>query len=179
MPPAPRRFRPAGKAARDQRLELGADGLREHRRGAVGRDADDKRRAVDDRAEGEIAVGRFVDHVDRDAGLARGARETLRLRVILERSDRDGSAGEIRVLPAAQMNEDRALRRVGGNREHLVAEFGREHVNVCAGGRKQLRLPGRRRGAAGQHHALAGECEEHWQPSKCSHARFARFSWGA
>ena len=77
------------------------------------------------------------------------------------------------------MNDDRTLRRVGGNGEHLIGEFAREHVDVRTGGREQLRFPGRRRRAAGQHDALAGKREEHRQPRKLPHARFARFSRGA
>ena len=82
--PAPRRFRPGGKAARDQRLELRADRLAEHRRGAVGRNADHQRRAIDDRAEGEVAEFRLVDDVDRHAGSARGLREARGIGVVCQ-----------------------------------------------------------------------------------------------
>ena len=134
VPPAPRRRSPARKAARNERFQARADRLREHRCAAVGRHADDKRRAVDDGAEGEVAIGRLVDDIDRDAGLARGARKTLSLLVALESTDRDGCAGEVRGLPVAQVNDDRALRRVGGHREHLVGKFAREHVDFRTGG---------------------------------------------
>jgi len=134
--PLPRRLRPARKASGNQRFQLGPDGLAEHRRRAVGRNADDQRRAVDDRAEGEIAKCELVDHVDRDAGHARCARKTRGLLVCFEGSHCDRGAGEIARLPAAQMNEDRALRWVGGNGKHLIGGFTLEHVDVRAGGRE-------------------------------------------
>ncbi len=67
-PPSSRGFGPAGKTVRDQGFDLGADRLAEHRRGAVGGNADDQRRTIDDGAEGEIAKRRTVDDIHRHAG---------------------------------------------------------------------------------------------------------------
>jgi len=65
--PPPRRLCPARKAARDHGLDLGPYRHAEHRRGAIGRDADDERRPVNDRPEGEVAESRLVDDVHRHA----------------------------------------------------------------------------------------------------------------
>ena len=108
--PAPRRRGPAGEAERDQGLQLGADRLREDRRRPVGGDADDQGRAVDDRAEGEIAERRLVDHIDGDAGGARRAGERAGLVIVREGADRDRRAGKIARLPGARMDDDRVNR---------------------------------------------------------------------
>jgi len=109
--PLERRLGPAGKSARDQRLELGAQRLGEHRRGAVGRHADDERRAVDDRSEGEIAIGRLVDDVDRHARDTRRGGKTRGLGPVAEVADRDGSAGAVGRRPGARVDRDGAARR--------------------------------------------------------------------
>ena len=59
-----RRTGPAGERFRDQHLDAAADRLCKHRRGAVGRNADHHRAAVDDGAESEVAMRRLVDDVD-------------------------------------------------------------------------------------------------------------------
>jgi len=92
LAPAPRRVRPAGKAARDHGLELGANRLGEDRCRAIGRNADDERGAIDDGAEREIAMRGPVDHIHRNAGGASGAREAFRVGVVLEASDRNSRA---------------------------------------------------------------------------------------
>ena len=96
------------KPARDQRLDLGADRLAENRRSAVGRDADDERRAVDDRAEREIAKGRPVDDVDRHAGGAGGSGEARGFRVVGAFGDGDGGAGAIGRRPRTLVNDNSA-----------------------------------------------------------------------
>jgi hypothetical protein len=93
------------KAARDQRFELGADRLAEHRRGAVGGDADHQRRAVDDGAEGEVAELRLVDDVDRNAAARAAAAKAPRPRRCRRRRWR-WRRRECRRRPGAAVDED-------------------------------------------------------------------------
>src|SRR5262249_3505160 len=155
---------PAGKASRYERLELGADRLRKYWRRSVGGDADDQRRAVDDRSEGEIAKSRLVDHIDRHTGAARGGGEGLCLAVVRARSDCDRRTVEIASQPAARMDDDGPARRVGGQPGHLVREVLGIDIDARARRRKQLRLPGRRCRSAGDDGALAVEGEEDRKP---------------
>src|SRR5215470_12334883 len=93
--PPPRRLGPARKAAWDHGLDLCAHRHAEHGRGAVGRDADDEWRAVDDRPEGEVTERWLIDDVDRYAvGTGRGG-EFFRIAVVLARADRDRGASEV------------------------------------------------------------------------------------
>src|SRR6516165_10159237 len=101
---------PAGKAARDHRLQSGADRLAEDWCRAVGRNTDDERRAVDDGAEGKIAIRGPVDDIDRNARRARGAGEALGLRLIVEAADGDGSAGKVVDPPRPLLQHDRRAR---------------------------------------------------------------------
>jgi len=172
-PPAPRRLRPAREAAREHGFELAADRLREDRRRAVGRNADHQRRAVDDGAEGKIAIGRLVDHVDRHATRARRRGEAPGIAVVLEAAHRDRRAGEVRGLPTPMMQCDRAARRLRGEGAKLLAGVLGKDVDGGSGGRKQLRFPRRRRPVAGDDGTLAVEREEHRQPRQRLHARRA------
>jgi len=108
--PTLRRRGPAGEAERDQGLELGADRLRKNRCRPIGRDADDQRRAVDDRAEGKIAECRLVDHVDRDTRCARRRGERNRLVIGREGADRNRGARQVAGLPGPPMDDDRVSR---------------------------------------------------------------------
>jgi hypothetical protein len=54
------------------------------------------------------------------------------------------------------MENDRAARRIGRQREHFIRHLIGEHIDLRAGGGQQLRFPGRRGGAAGHNRALAG-----------------------
>ena len=94
LAPGLRGHRPGADLGRQQRLDPGPQRLPEDRRGAVGRDADDERRARHDRAELELAERRHVDDVDRHAGRPRGIAERLAL-VALESPDGEGGTGEI------------------------------------------------------------------------------------
>ena len=133
---APRQRRAAsaqrGKSARDQRFEPGADRLGEHRRGAVGRDADHQRRTIDDGAEGEVAEVRLVDHIDRHAGRAAGGGKALRLGRILAAAHRDRGAGKIGRVPAAAMNDDRAARRLRPRRRASSSQGIGAKTSTCA-----------------------------------------------
>ena len=71
-PPRLRGLRPERELARQKSFEPAAQRLRQHRRGAVGRDPEDKRGAIDDRPEAEIGIVGSVDHVQGNAGRRRG-----------------------------------------------------------------------------------------------------------
>ena len=144
---------PGGKAVRQQRLQLGADRLRKHRRRAVGRNADHQRRAVDDGAEGEVAERRFVDHIDRDAYGTRGIAKAFCLGIGVEGANGDGGAAQIVRTPLI----------------HGV------NLNLGAGGLQQLQLPGRGLPAADQHRALSSQREEHRQARQRAQARRRQF----
>jgi len=166
---------PAGKAARDHRLEPAADRLAEDRRRAVGRNADDERRAVDDGAEGKIAIRGPVDHIDRNAGRARGAGEALGLRLIVEAADGDGSVGKVLDPPRPLLQHDRRARGLRRDGTQLLAwELGKDR-DMGAGRRQQLRFPGHRRAVAGDHRALAVERQEDRQPRQRLHTRRKRW----
>jgi hypothetical protein len=165
---------PAGKAARDHRLEPGADRLTEDRRRAIGRNADDERGAVDDGAEGKIAIRGPVDHIDRNAGRARGAGEALGLRLVVEASDGDGSAGKVLDPPRPLVQHDRCARSLRRDGAQLLAWALGKDRDIGAGRRQQLRFPGHRRPVAGDHCALAGKRQEDRQPRQRLHARRMR-----
>ena len=75
---------------------LRADGLAEHRRGAVGADADHHRRAVDDGAEAESRRARGVSTMLTGTPCApRGGGERVRSVVAIERADGERRAGEV------------------------------------------------------------------------------------
>jgi len=174
LAPAAGSVGPAGKAARDHRLELGADRLGEDRRRAVGRDADDERRAIDDGAEGKIAISGPVDHIDRNAGRARGAAEALGLGRILEAADGDGSAGKILHPPRPLLQRDRCARGLCRDGAQLLAWSLGKDRDIGARRRQQLRLPCHRRPVAGDQRTFAGKRQEDWQPRQCLHARRMR-----
>jgi hypothetical protein len=155
---------------------LCTDGLGEDRRGTVGGNSNDQRRAVDERAEGEVAECRFVDDVDRYAGFARGLREASRVRLVDKRADSDGGGFNVARGPRARMQHDRAARRSAGECPQLCGDFLGIDVDVRAGRRQQLRLPGRRGTAAGHHRAFAREREEDRQARERRHAARAYFS---
>jgi hypothetical protein len=167
---------PGRKALGQQHLQLCADGLGEDRCGTVGGNSNDQGRAVDDRAEGKVAECRFVDDVDRYAGFARSLREASRIRVVGKRADSDGGSSKIARVPRAPVQHDRAARRSVGEGAQFCGDFLGIDVDVRAGRRQQLRLPGRRGTAAGQHRAFAGEREEDRQARDRRHAARAYFS---
>jgi hypothetical protein len=138
--------------------------LSEHRRGAVSRDTNHERRAVDDGAEGKIAEGRPVDHVHRHAGRARRDGKARGFVVIVAFGNRDRRAGEIVRAPSALMNGYVADRRRGRKRAHVLAGLRTENVDCRAGRRKQFGLPGGGLSAAGDDGALSRERKERWQP---------------
>jgi hypothetical protein len=174
--PMLRRPGPGRKALGQQHLQPCADGLGEHRRGAVGGNSNDQWRTVDDRAEGEVAEGRFVDDVDWYAGLARGLREASRVRFVGKRADGNGGGSKIARDPRAPVQHDRAARRSVGECAQLCGNFLGIDVDLRTSRRQQLRLPGRRGTAASQHRAFAGEREEDRQPRDRRHAARAYFS---
>ncbi len=137
--------RPACKAFRDQCFDLGADRLTEYRRGAVGRNADHERRAIDDGAKGKIAEVRPVDDIDGHASRARRVGEPCGRLVVSAVGNGDGGAGEIVRHPWPVMKDDGAARRRGCERKHVLIWRRRKNVDHSAGRRKQLRLPGRGR----------------------------------
>ena len=175
LAPAASGVGPAGKAARDHRLELGADCLGEDRRRAVGRNSDDERRAIDDGAEGKIAISGPVDHIDRNAGRARGAAEALGLGRFLEAADGDGSAGKILNPPRPLLQRDRCVRRVCRDGAQLLAWLLGKDRDIGARRRQHLRLPCHRRPVAGDQRTFAGKRQEDWQPRQSLHAR--RMRW--
>jgi hypothetical protein len=148
----------------------------EDRSGAVGRDADDERRAVDDRAEGEIAMGRPVDQVDRHADRARGAGESFRLLLVVEATHGDRGAGQIGGPPGAMAQRNRPARGLGRQGTQLLARTLGEDVDIGAGRREELRLPRRRRPVAGDDGAPAFEREEDRQPRQRRHTQSARLA---
>ncbi len=160
-PPAPRRLGPGLDAGGQQRLDPGADRLAEHRRGAVRRNADDERRAIDHGAELKIAEGRIVDRVHRHAGRLRGSLKGggLLVRVGIDEGD-SGAAQVIRLPPALDEPGTWAPCKEAA---HGLARLGRDHVELCTRGVQQLRLPHRALGGAGQHDALARKGEENGQ----------------
>ncbi len=167
--PGLRRLRPALEAGRDRRLYPHADGLPEHRSRAIGRNADDQRRAVHHRAELHVAEGRAVHHVDRHAGEARRAGKRLRFAV-------SGDIGD------GQRRAADHLRRPGFGHEMDPAGFVRRPVvhqpvqrlaaarcvefDIRARRRQQLRLPGDAVGGSSQDHAPSGELVEQRQGGK-------------
>src|SRR3981081_587806 len=120
--PAPRRVRPAGKTPRDHRFELAADRLAEDWRRAISRNPDDERGTVDDGAEGKVAIGGLVDHVDGNASCARRGGEAPGVVVVVEAADGNGgSATEIFGLPQPMSQHDRAARTLRGHGAKLLA----------------------------------------------------------
>ena len=103
---APRRER-----RRQQRLDAAADRLRQDRCGAIGRDADHDRRAIDDRAELELAERRPSMTLTSTPARARRIPERLGLRVVLRRAQRQRRIGEDVGGPRAGMMHERAGRR--------------------------------------------------------------------
>jgi hypothetical protein len=111
---------PGGKARGQQHFQLGADRLREDRCRAVGGNANDQGRAVDDGAESEVAEFRSVDDVNRNAGRARSLREASRVRLVGKRAGSDSGGLQIARDPLAPAQNDRAARRSGGERVQLL-----------------------------------------------------------
>jgi hypothetical protein len=169
-----RRARPAPKAAREHGFKPGADRLPEDRRRAVGRDADDERRAVDDRAKGKIAMRGLVDEIDQNAGGARGGGEALRLRLVVEAAHREHGAAQVGGSPGPMLHPDCAARRLRRDRAQLLARTFGKDIDLGAGRRQELRFPRHRRPVAGDDRALAGEREEDRQPRERCHARRMR-----
>ncbi len=124
------------KAVRDHRLDLRADRLREHRRGAVGRDADHEGRAVDDGAEGHRLEERGRpggDHHRLHAGAH--ARRPRRDRDRQRPRSRD-AGGRHRESDAAGRNRDRGAdpRPAGAARRCAVGSgAGDDRAGVCGG----------------------------------------------
>ena len=150
--PVLRRLRPGLQAGRQQRLDLGADRLAEDGRRAIGRDRHDQRRAVDQRAEGEIAEVRLVDDIDRHAGL-RGRRRRRRATSSAPRCRRWRAPRRARSSGCQRrgMDDDAAGRRVGGQRGEDVGLVAGEDMQLGARRGQQLGLPQRALAAAGQH----------------------------
>ena len=128
----PRSGGPAREARRQQRLDARADGLAEHRRGAVRRDADDQRRAVDDGAELEGAKAGPVDHVDGHAGAARGAEDAGGFVLVRgggndERRAREGW-GRPRGAPRARLSRPAASAASAS----ISAQGARSHTSTVA-----------------------------------------------
>jgi hypothetical protein len=171
--PRARRLGPAREAFRDQRFDLGAHRLTEYGRRAVGRNPDDERRTIDDRAEGEIAISRTVDDVDRYARLARGGGKPRCLRIIGAFGYGDRCSGAVGRCPRAPMNEDRAGWRRCRKCAHVFTGLRREQVDPGAGSREQLGLPRRGPAAAGNDGALAAQCEKCRQPRQRGHPGLA------
>ena len=116
-----------------------------------------------------------VDHIDRNAGRARGAAEALGLGRVLEAADGDGSAGKIFDPPRPLLQRDRCAGSFCRDRAQLLAwPLGKDR-DIGAGRRQQLRLPCHRRPVAGDQRALAGKRQEDRQPRQCLHAR--RMRW--
>ena len=164
---------PLAEGARQDRLDAPPDGLAENRRRAVGRDADDDRRAVDDGAELEVAEGGLVDDVDENPALTRRRHEARGL-VRAAIGKREPRPVEILRLPAAMDERDGAAARSGKDRQFLFG-FGRHHRDLRAGGRQKLGLPDDAVAAAGDQHALAVEIEEDRQLGERLEARRAGF----
>jgi hypothetical protein len=171
--------RPSRKTLGQQHLELGADGLSEDGRGAVGGNSDDQRRAVDNGAEREVAECRLVDDVDGYGGLARGPREASRVRFVGKRTDRHSGSFKVARDPGALVQHNRSARRSGGECAQLCGNLLGIDVDVRPGRRQQLRLPGRRGTAAGQHRAFTAKRKEDRQARDRLHAARAYFSAGA
>ena len=177
--PRPGGVGPAREALRDQRLDLGADRLAEDRRSAVGRNADDERRAIDDGAESEIAEGSAVDDVDRHAGGPRRRGERGGLGVVGAIADGDGRASEVGRGPLPLVQRDRADRRRSGERAHVLRRRRSKDIDLRPGGGEELRLPDRRLRPAGDEAAFALQREERRQARQGGHAGRTNFRGGA
>ena len=142
-----RELAPGGERGRQQRLDPPADRLGEDRRGTIGRDADDDRRAIDDGAELELAERRLVDDVDRHAGRACGAVERPCFVLGLDVGQRDGCAPAIcRATRAAHGASSGSRRRARAMQcRHVRLERFSVDLDTGAGSREQLGLPCRRR----------------------------------
>ena len=117
-------------------------------------------------------MGRLIDEIDGNAGGARGFGEALRVPVVIEAGDGDGSAAEVFGLPCPMLQHDRAARRrLRGQSVKLLAWTLGKHDNVGAGRRQQLRFPGHGRAVAGNHRPFAVERQEDRQPRERLHAR--------
>ena len=116
-------------------------------------------------------MGRLVDDIDGNAGGARGFGEALRVTVVIEAGDGDGSAAEVFGLPRPVLQHDRAARRLRGQSVKLLAWTLGKHGNVGAGRRQQFRLPGHGGAVAGNYRPFAVERQEDRQPRKWLHAR--------
>src|SRR5258708_3006643 len=119
--PAARRLRQARKAAGDRGAALGPHRHAKPRRSAIGGDADDERRAVDDRPKGKVAEGGLIDDVHRHAAGAGRGGKLCGVPVVCESADRHGGAGEIVSRDVAAGDRDGAAPRGFGQPPHLIS----------------------------------------------------------
>ena len=160
LPPIPRSRHPAGEAARQHRLDPGADGLAEDGGGALGGDAHHQRRAVDDGAELHVAEMRTVHSVDDGSRRAGGGDEGHRVHLVLHGADAEGRAPEVVRGPGALVQGDGAVDDLAGHAAQLLRGLGGVDIDMGPGGGEHLHLPRRPAGGARQHHPLAAQRHE-------------------
>src|SRR5262249_54600937 len=168
---------PPGKPPRNHAPRPGGGARPETRAPPPGRKPDGGRGgvAVGDGTEGKIAIGGPIDHIDWNAGRARGAGEALGLRLIVEAADGEGSAGKVLDPPRPLLQHDRRARGLRRDGAQLLAwPLGKDR-DIGAGRRPQPRFPAPRCAVAGDDGALAVERQENRQPRQRSHAR--RMRW--
>ena len=149
---------PSREGLRQDGFDAAADRLAEHGRTAVGGDRHDNRRAVDDGAELEVAIGGLVDHVDERATAARSSREA---RCLLAVCLGDGNCGAVEIgrIPGAENEVDHIA--VGGNESgEFRRRIGAIDADLGAGGGKKLGLPGNRVALAGDDGKPSRKVEE-------------------
>jgi len=161
--------------------------LAKDRRRAIGRDADDDRRAIDDRTELELGKCRLVDDIDGHARAFRRFGKCRGFGIIFEIPNRNrGACKDVRRpnlriaslpiaslrIPSPRMMGDCIVCRRGKARGHFgFWDFGID-VNVGAGRRQQFAFPCRGRCAAGHDGALARKIEKHRQLRELADTRW-------
>ena len=162
---------PGGDRRRQKRLDAAADRLPHHRRRAIGGDADHHRRAVDDGTEQHIADLRLVDDIDQRPRYVASRPEGGDFIGIVAIEHGQRAAGEIGIRPAAPVQGEPPRRRAPFDDGHQldIRRLG-EHMNVAAGRREQLGLPGHRLRSTCDHHAPSRQIDEQRQPGKRLHA---------
>ena len=162
-------FRPKLDLARKQGFEPPAQRLRQFGRATTRRDADDKWRPVDDRAELKIRKCGRVDDIDRDASGACSSLKPGSVSGTLRFGDRERGAVKILGLNSARNKGN--IGAAAGERHKTRTEGCTEYFQACPRRLAELGLPENRVGAARENHFFATERKKYRQAGKVPHQR--------
>ena len=161
LSPIARDAGPVAERSRQQRLELGANGLGKNRGCSVGRDRYDERRAIDDRAEGKIAKLCVVDDVDECAGRARRGAENARFVLVL--GSRIATVTPLRSPGFHGREKSDKFLRPATSCFYARARLGGEYARIGAGRSKKFGLPCCADASARHQRRASFEFEKHGQ----------------